>query len=84
MICLNEPASEEDDGGARGRHRRQRASTFRVAVQLGDDARANVHRFVERRGLVVNRLPLGGVQDEHDVVRLHRRANVLRQIYIQG
>ena len=41
-----------------------------VAVELGDEARADAHLALERARVVVRRLPDGRVHDEDDIVGL--------------
>mmetsp|Transcript_11743 Transcript_11743/g.30652 ORF Transcript_11743/g.30652 Transcript_11743/m.30652 type:complete len:271 (+) Transcript_11743:165-977(+) len=57
--------------------RRERAAALRVAVELGDDHRADLDLLLEGLGLVVRRLADRRVHHKHNVVRLRNRGDLL-------
>mmetsp|Transcript_18724 Transcript_18724/g.58872 ORF Transcript_18724/g.58872 Transcript_18724/m.58872 type:complete len:549 (+) Transcript_18724:619-2265(+) len=69
--------SEEDDGRARRGDRRERATALGVAVQFGDDDRADLDGLVEGLGLVPDRLALRRVEHEDDLVGRYRLPDLL-------
>tara|TARA_B110001452_G_scaffold34778_1_gene26817 strand:+ start:1203 stop:1685 length:483 start_codon:yes stop_codon:yes gene_type:complete len=68
--------ADVDDRRAGRRDRRERAAALGVAVELGDDARADGDLRLEGGRLLVRRLPDRRVHDEDDVVRLHRQRDL--------
>mmetsp|Transcript_23120 Transcript_23120/g.56197 ORF Transcript_23120/g.56197 Transcript_23120/m.56197 type:complete len:275 (-) Transcript_23120:60-884(-) len=57
----------ENDRRARGGHRRQRAASFGVTIELRYDDTANINGRCERLGLIKTRLSNVGIHHENDV-----------------